>query len=247
MKRIRRTSRSRRSGFTLIEMLVAAAVAAFITAAAATMINGIANASTNAAEYRAAKSEGMASMQRITKRIRSARALGEITPTSMMLWEEDMDGDDVIDDIELAKLEYVSEDKTIVRTTKDKSLLESLGLAALANDVGLNPLLDSSLFTSILGGSTTSEVIVEGVEQLAFNGYPANTDARIVNITFEKPITDDKLVFRDAASPRAPADYLFVNDAKELDEESGRWVRKEESRWTGYSDVRGETVTYPSN
>jgi len=37
MKRIRQTNRYRRSGFTLIEMLVAAAVAAFITAAAATM------------------------------------------------------------------------------------------------------------------------------------------------------------------------------------------------------------------
>ena len=246
MKRIGTTNRYRRSGFTLIEMLVAAAVAAFITAAAATMINGIANASTNAAEYRAAKSEGMASMQRITKRIRAARALGEVTPTSLMLWEEDMDGDDVIDDVELAKLEYVSGDKTIVRTTKDKSLLASLGLAALANDVGLNPLLDSSLFTSILGGSTTTETIAEGVEQLTFNGSPANTDARIINITFEKPMTDDKLVFRDAASPRASGDYLFVDEAKVLDEESGRWVRKEESRWTGYTDLKGETVTFPS-
>jgi len=242
-----RSTRYRRSGFTLIEMLVAAAVAAFITAAAAVMINGIANASFNAAEYRAAKSEGMASMQRLTKRIRSARALGEITSTSMMLWEEDVDGDDVIDDIELAKFEYVPGDKTITRTTKDKSLLESLGWDALANDVGVSPLLDSSLFTTILGGSTTTSTIAENVEQFSFSGYPADTDARIVNIKFEQPMTNDKLVFRDAASPRASADYLFVDEAKILDDESGRWVRKEESRWTGFSDLKGETITFPSN
>ncbi len=241
MKRYRRPKKFHRSGFTLIEMMVAAAVAAFITAAAATMINGIANASINTAEYRAAKSEGMASMQRITQRIRSARAIGEVTSDSIMLWAEDRDGDDQIKELELERIHYDAGEKRIKSTTLQPSVFFPDGVVAgptwLTND-------DFFIGATVLRGET--DVLAEDVEQFSFQGYPDSTDARIVNINFEKPMTNDKLSFRDAASPRAPADYLFVDEAKVLDDESGRWVRTEESRWTGFSDVKGETIIFPN-
>jgi len=243
MKRIRQTNRYRRSGFTLIEMLVAAAVAAFITAAAATMINGIANASTNAAEYRAAKSEGMASMQRITKEIRSARAIGEVTAESVILWNADENNNDKIDDLELKKIHYDSADKAIKLTTLDPGVLAPDGLDTGTDGIMNTGLTAFDLLASIRGDTQT---IAENVEQFSISGYPDSTDARIVNFSFEKPMTDDKLVFRDAASPRAPADYLFVDEAKVMDVDSGRWVRKEESRWTGFSDLKGETIVFPN-
>jgi len=231
----------RRGGFTLIEMLVAAAVAAFITAAAAVMINGIANASLNAAEYRATKSEGMASMQRITKQIRSARAIGEVTTDSIMLWSADRDEDDQIKGLELERIHYDASEKRIKRTTLNPTPLFPDGTV-----VGPLWLVNDDFFIAHAFTFGKTDTIAEGVEQFSFRGYPDSTDARIVNINFEKPMTNDKLVFRDAASPRAPADYLFVDEAKVMDDESGRWVRTEESRWTGFSDVKGETIVFPN-
>jgi prepilin-type N-terminal cleavage/methylation domain-containing protein len=193
--------------FTLVELLTASAITALVAAAAAALIFAIGDASAQTRDLRETKTAGHYALGRIEAAIRSARAIGVVTPTSITLWTADTNGDDVLNVKEVGGIWYDGTTKRITYV----SLPNSTDTSPVILSSFINPTNVGTLLTS-LGNKTV--VWAEGVESLTFTGYPNNTDTRIVDTAFTIGTGVDAVVFRIAASPRASADYLYVSTAQ---------------------------------
>jgi len=237
--RRRRRQHPRRPAFTLIELLIAAMVSALAAAAGTALIYGVSYASTQTRTVRETKSAGNYLLSRLATSIRDARCIGQVTPTSFTVWSQDLNNDDAISLYELGFVYYDSGTKQViyryVQVPGGVVPAVPVTLAAFKNPAAVN--------AQITGPNAKTVVWAEGIETFSLTGSPSYTDTRIVDVKFTIGTGNDEIAFTTAASPRAPADYLFVNEAKVLpDTASDRTTRKEISRWEGYDDIRGVTA-----
>jgi hypothetical protein len=199
--------RGRRRAFTLVELLTSAAITALVAAASTALIFAIGNASTQTRGLRQTKTAGHYALMRIAGTIRSARAIGEVTPTSITLWTSDANGDDVLNLKELGGIWYDGTTKRITYT--------SLPSSADASAINVNSFINSNTVGTLLTSPGNKTVVwAEGVESLTFTGYPSNTNTRIVDTTFTIGTGVDAVSFQISASPRASADYLYKPSAQ---------------------------------
>ena len=194
-------SRCTRRGMTLIELLLAALMTAFISAAAAAMLNGASNASYQSRNARTVTAAGHYAEGRIGAVIRQARGVGKVSSNRISLWVADSNDDDKVQLSEAATITYDASAKVICinQTVASSATVVS---SAIFQDV-------DQLDTAITGAGAKATQWAEDVQACVFEGYPSNTDTRIVNATFTIATGSDAMEFGVTASPKASADYLF--------------------------------------
>ncbi|HKQ50611.1 MAG TPA: prepilin-type N-terminal cleavage/methylation domain-containing protein [Phycisphaerae bacterium] len=230
-----------RRGFTILELLLASMVTALVAASASTFLSATTNASLTTRDVRSTQNAGHFALTQITKAIREARAIGEVTTTSVTLWVNDANKDDKLNLYETAIIHYDAAGKqllyeypkssgatptTVVTTTNFKSAT-TLG--------GLMP-----------SGDKKVVVWATDITSMGFSGNPGGTDARMVETNFTIDLTGQPVAFRGAANARASADYLFYDATQTTPIGSPRKQRKEISRWEGYTPIVGQSAT-PKN
>lgn len=232
-------NRAGRGAFTLVETLIAAMVTALVATAGTTMIFAVSSGTTQTRGVRSSKSVGQYALLRVGRTIREARAIGKLTSSSVTLWAKDLNQDDVINAGELGFIDY-------------DSVAKQLLYGALDPASGINPatvipqsvFVDSAQLLALVPDSARIAVVwADGIESLVLTGYPSNTETRIVNTRLTIGVGSKEVAYQTTASPRAPADYLFLPQALlPPDGPSGRQLRRTISRWDGYGDISGELV-----
>ncbi len=230
----------RRGAFTFVEMLLAAMITALVATTGTTLIYAMTSAAEETRGTRSTKSAGHYALSRVARAIRSSRAIGEVTPTAISVWWGDIDGDDELNLAEMAVIDYDEALEqlryTYLRTptADDRNLITPQGNFESV-----------SVITTLLSSAGAETVVwAKNVEALTFAGFPANTDTRIVELCLTIGSGADETVFRTSASPRAPADYMFVAGAS-LDAASDpadgatRKQRLVVSTWEGLSNTGG--------
>ena len=196
-----------RAAFTLVELLTAAVITALVATAGTTLICAIGNAASSTKDIRKTQTAGHYALARIGDTIRSARAVGLVTSTSITLWLADRNNDDVLNVNELGAILYDGTTRQITFVSMPSSTdLTAVTLARFSSA--------SQVATLLTGTGNLSVVLAEGVESLTFVGYPDNTNTRIIDTTFTIGTGTDAMTFEIAASPRASADYLFKSAAQ---------------------------------
>ena len=223
----------RRSAFTFLELILAAAITALVATAGTTLIFAITNAATQTRNLRSTKAAGDYALFRFARAVRSARAVGNVTPTTITLWVDDKNGNDGLNLNELAYILYDAGEKQIgYRTMESSTNTTEVAAWQFTNFDSLRSLMDNA--------SPQNVIWAYGVETFALDGHPANTDARIVQLQLTIGTGGEEAAFQTSASPRASADYLFNVEARAPPlPGSTRIRRKYYSRWDGYADLMG--------
>ncbi|MCZ6698323.1 MAG: type II secretion system protein [Planctomycetota bacterium] len=224
---------SRRRGFTLIELMLAGMITALVAAAGASLIFATTGASRELGGIRNTKTAGNYALSQIASRIRQARAIGDLRSNQLSLWVEDANGDDVANLNEIATIRYRSGEKTITYLVLDPARASG---SFVVPEWVLTSAPSSQQMISMGGPQPT--VWADDVETFSFSGYPQETDTRIVEVRFTIGQGAGAISFQTTASPRAPADYLFVPEAKATPPPgSSRAQRSLVSPWDGLNDL----------
>jgi len=231
MARIAQQARASQSrpGMTLIELLVAAAITAFVSAAAATLLSAASNASSQSRNVRTISAAGYYAEGRIGATIRQARAIGEVSATHVSLWIDDANGDDRIQLSETGVIFYEDDDDGIFFRQPDSTNTGAATTEVLITDMQVAQKLDQMI-------SDTGAVAVqwaENVQACQFDGYPSLTDTRVVTAAFTLGTGSDATDYAVTASPKAPADYLFSSSTRTAP--SGSETRYRRAKVSPYS------------
>lgn len=234
-------SRPARRGFTMLELLLASMITALVAASSATFLSATTNASLTTRDVRTTQNAGHFALTQISKTIREARAIGQVTTTSVTLWVEDANNDDKLNLYETAIIRYDSAGKQLIYEYPKSS-------GAAPATVVTTPNFKSATTLGSLMPSADKQVEVWATDiiSMGFTGNPGGTDTRMVETNFTIDLTGQPATFRGAANARASADYLFFAPTQTMPIGSTRKQRKEISRWEGYVPVVGESAT-PQN
>ncbi len=223
---------------TLVEMLLAGTVSAITATAGATMIYAVSSASGQTHEVRSAKNKGRFALLRISKAIRSARAIGDVTSTAALLWREDINKDDVPNLYELGLISYAPATQEL---TFDSLTPPVGGIPGIVVPNAQFQDLPTAKSLMVASGNMDTVVWVDGVEAFGLSCFPSKAEARIVDVKFQIRPGKKLLTFSESITPRASADYLFVDQAVEVPVDvSKRKRRKHRSRWKGFYDLKGQ-------
>ncbi len=234
----RRGDRGRR-GFTMLELLLASMVTAFVAASATTFLSATTNASLTTRDVRTTQNAGTYALTQISKTIREARAIGEVTTTSVTLWVNDSNKDDKLNLYETAVIRYDAAGQQLIY-----EYLETPGSGMPTSVVTTGNFKDA---TSLRGLMPTADkkTVVWGTDiiSMGFTGQPGGTDTRMVEMNFTIDLTGQPATFRGAANVRASADYLFYDVTQTAAPiGSTRKHRKEIYQWDGYTSVSNKTL-----
>jgi|GEM_PF-1591496 len=238
-RRGRRVTRSRacRAAFTLIETMIAAMVTALVATAGTALVFAVSSGTTQTRDVRGGKSMGQYTLARIGRTVREARAIGEVTSTSVTLWAADTNQDDVINAGELGFIEYDSAAKQVFYGTLDPASGISPALP-----VSQSAFTDAIQLQTIVPDNAKMYIVwADNIETLTLTGYPSSTETRIVGAHLTIGTGTEAVAYQTTASPRAPADYLFLPQAQlPPNGPSGRQLRRDFSRWDGYGDISAQ-------
>lgn len=237
-------TRARRGAFTLMETIIAATITALVATAGTTLVFAVAGGTTQTRGVRSTKSMGQYALSRIGRTIRQSRAIGELTSTSVSLWAKDINQDDVVNAGELGFIDYDPVTKQVLYGALDPAS----GIAPTLV-IPRNAFVDSAQLLALVPDSAKIAVVwADGIESLVLTGYPSMTETRIVGTWLTIGVGSKEVAYQTTASPRAPADYLFLPQAVlPADGPSGRQRRRSTSRWDGFGDISGNSVwTEPS-
>jgi hypothetical protein len=225
----------------MVETLLAAMITALVATTGTTLIYAMTSAAEETRGTRSTKTAGHYALSRVARAIRSSRALGEVTPSAISVWWRDSDGDDEPNLAEMAVIDYDAALEQLRYTYLPTPDADAQNLIISQDDFkGV-----STIATHLGNAGAETVVWAKNVEALTFAGFPENTDARIVEVCLTIGTGADETVFRTSASPRAPADYLFV-PAATLDAASDpadgatRKQRLVVSTWEGLSTTANE-------
>lgn len=194
--------------FTVVELLLAATITAVVATGATALISAVSYASQQTRDIRSTQTAGHYALTRLAETIRSARAIGAVGATQVVLWTtKDANGDDAVNLDEVAVIRYDTLTKQIS--------YESLPASSNATVLSLADLTSAQFVTNQLNvPQKKTAVWAGGVESLAFVGYPSDIATRIIDVNFTIGAGSNAMAFRTAVSPRAPGDYLFVLQAQ---------------------------------
>jgi len=233
MALVKRTSiaRTHRSAMTLIELLVAAAITSVVAAAAATLLSAASNASSQSRNVRTINSAGYYAEGRIGATVRQARAIGEVKSDKVGLWVADANDDDNIQLSETGVIYYDGDANAIYFLQTDSTATGAATTAVAATDLLVADKLDGLIREA---GSTPVQW-AEDVHACTFDGYPSLSDTRVVTASFTIGSGNDATDFAVTASPKAPADYLFISRTRIAP--SGTETRYRRGKVSPYSGV----------
>jgi len=213
--------------------MLASTITALVAAGGASMIFAVCQANDSTGDVRAVKSSGNYVLSRVASSIRCARAIGEVTNTSITLWVDDLNGDDRMTMNETATIYYDSANKRILYSRPAETSANASSMTVAASDITSAAAYNSKL-SSV--DAVRNSVWATDVEACRFIGYPSNTDTRLVETRIALATEDGQQAFRISASPRASADYLFVSGANGSPMTgSTRYQRTKVSSYSGVS------------
>ncbi len=230
-------------GFTLVELLMAASCTAIVAASSTTLVFAIAQASRETKEVRSAKSTGNYAVSRINRTIREARSIGTVTSSAVSLWVDDIKDDDRISLYEIGMIRYDADSDQIqyLQMTNPGGVIPTVPVT-LADFQNVE-----ALATKMVGPNLETQVWATDISEFEFSGYPSNTDTRLIDVRLVIEMTNESLVFKGAATPKASGEYLFVDGAiGEASAASGRLRRLVPAKWEGLADLRALQVGPPT-
>lgn len=231
-------SRTARGGFTMLELLLASMVTALVAASASTFLSATTNASLTTRDVRSTQNAGHYALTQITKAIREARGIGEVTTTSVTLWVNDTNKDDKLNLYETAVIRYDAAGQQLIYEYPEPP---DSGTPATVVSTG-NFKSATTLASLFPSADKTTVVWCTDIISMGFSGNPSGTDTRMVETTFTLDLTGQPVTFRGAANARASADYLFYDVTQTAAPiGSTRKQRKEISLWDGYSSISNKT------
>jgi len=233
--------RPQHRAFTLIELLVAATITSLTAAAGAAFIGAVADASLTSRDVSAVKAQGHYALTQVSRTIRQARNVGQVTSSSVTLWNKDANSDDIVNLYEASVIRYDSTNQQIVY-----DYMQQPG-TPVTTTISRATLVDApTLQTAMPSADKKSVVWATGVSSCTFTGTPSLTDTRMVQIVFTINNNGQQVPFRTAVGPRAPGDYLFyTNTTAAPPLGSTRKARAYFSRWTGFGDVTTAMYAIP--
>lgn len=226
-----RTTTKRRGAFTMVEMLLASTIAALAATAGATVIYAISSNATETRDYRTQRTAGHYALNVLGRTIREARSIGYVTGDNVALWLDDSNENDRIDVHELGRIIFDTDRSQLVFEYFDDG-----GAPAPVDAAPTTVFTDQAVLTATMNvtGKQTM-ILADGVSAASFSGYPDSVEARVVQSKFTIEVNGEPEMFLIAASPRAPADYLFYSESKFAPSaRSPRPKRKMLSRWNGF-------------
>ncbi len=218
----------------MIELLIASTVTALVAASGATFVSAMSNASLTTRNVTETKTAGHYASFQMTKVIREARGVGQVTPSTVTLWLSDQSSDDNLNLYETGVLRYDSVNKEVVL-----DYLQPAGGVSPVTTASTATFSDSALLTAAMPPADKKSTIwAENIDSLTFTGQGSGVQTRMVEVTFTVNINGQPTAFRAAAAPRAQADYLFYPETQSPPlTNSNRKIRKAISSWMGLSNV----------
>ena len=233
-------SRVARGGFTMLELLLASMVTALVAASATTFLSATTNASLTTRDVRSTQNAGHYALTQITKAIREARGIGEVTTTSITLWVNDANKDDKLNLYETAVIRYDAAGKQLIYEYPESSGATPATVVTTAD-------FKSTTTLEGLMPSADKKVVVWATDiiSMGFSGQPGGVETRMVETNFTIDMTGHPVTFRGAANARASADYLFYDVTQTAAPiGSTRKQRRELSLWNGYTNLTGKTLEF---
>lgn len=233
-----------RRGYTMLELLVASIVTALVAASSATFLSATTNASLTTRDVRTAQQTGHYTLAQFGKAIREARAVGQVTASTITLWVGDFNGDDKLNLYETAIVRFDAVEKQLFF---DYLAIPQGGMPTTT--VTTNDFTNATNLAARMPSADKRTVTwCTNVPSLGFSGKPSGTDARMIELTFNLDISGQSVAFRGSGNARASADYLFYSQTQTSPPiGSGRKHRKEISRWDGYSTIVGGSTALNLN
>jgi hypothetical protein len=213
-------------------------VTALVAASATTFLSATTNASLTTRDVRGTQNAGHFALSQMTKVIREARAVGEVTATSVTLWVNDANKDDKLNLYETAVIRYDAGGKQLLleypEAPESGAPTTLVNTSDFKNAVTLGGLIPSADKKTVIWATD--------ITSMGFSGHPGGTETRMVEMNFTVNLNGLPATFRGAANARATADYLFY-DTTQTSPPMGstRAARKELAQWTGYAHVSGKT------
>lgn len=235
----RRRDHHFRRGFTILELLLASMVTALVAASATTFLSATTNASLTTRDVRTTQNAGHYALTQISKAVREARAIGEVTTTSVTVWVEDTNNDDKLNLYETAIIRYDAAGQRLIYEYPEAP--ESGAPATLLNTANFKDVVALASLIPVADKKTV--VWCTDIISMGFSGHPSGTETRMVETTFTLDLTGQPATFRGAANARASADYLFYDVTQSPPPiGSARKQRKEISLWDGYTSIVSKTL-----
>ncbi len=235
-------SRSRirpRPGYTMLELLLASMVTALVAGSSAAFLSAVTNASMTTRDIRGAQTTGHYALGQINQTIRAARAIGQVTASTITVWLGDYNKDDKLNLYETGIIYY---DPTGKQILFDYMEIPAGGMPATT--VTTAEFTNYVTLSAKMANADKRTVSWAGsVSSLGFTANTNKTDARMVESNFNIDLNLQSASFRGSASTRGSSDYLFYPQTQTPPPiGSGRRGRFTVSRWDGYSAIVGSAT-----
>jgi type II secretory pathway component PulJ len=200
--------RSPRAGLTLVELVLAMAITATIALCVTGVAVALAAAQDNADESSECIQTGRSALNRIQTYVSRAKLVTAVGDGAIVFWEEDENGDGLINLSELYEVGYHAEDRTLRlhRVAFDDGMDEAL-LAALNHTVTLASAADCATAVDIITNDADHRDRIEAEEVDAFEvaAYPDCPRTKLVTVRLVVGEGETRAVFRSAVNLRADA------------------------------------------
>lgn len=197
------TNTNRQLGFTLVELVIAMVITAVIglSVVIASSALSAAQASTDCLSENV--QAGRVSMRTLESDIRRARlVLSSATPTALMLWKGDSNGDKVIDLDEIVLLEWVSDQHLVQEVTvtgMPGGLNTPYTLAQAVNFAQVRQTMMSSTY----GNYRQTRTLAENVGSLSLVISPAPPSSKTVLARMQIGPADQRITLTNTINLRA--------------------------------------------
>lgn len=228
-----------RPGYTLLELLLASMVTALVAGSSAAFLSAVTNASMTTRDIRGAQTTGHYALGQINRTIRAARAIGQVTTSTITVWLGDYNKDDKMNLYETGIIYYDATGKQILF---DYMEIPTSGMPATT--VTTAEFTNYAALSARMANADKRTVSWAGsVSSLGFTANTATTDARMIESAFNIDLNLQSASFRGSASTRGSSDYLFYSQTQTAPPfGSGRRARFIVSRWDGYSALVGKST-----
>lgn len=175
-------SKKLKSGWTLIELLMALMVSSIILAAVATFAAAISSANTGADEIQQKQARLRTAMVKLSEVIKYSKMVCYSSATDIAIWTEDKDNDIQIDSDEIVYIEKGESSNYIKITEFNYVAGTSITMSQIINGTA-----KSWLMTNAFKGQYT---LIDNCSNVVFNFDETPPAAKIVSIKFDYPSLD---------------------------------------------------------
>jgi prepilin-type N-terminal cleavage/methylation domain-containing protein len=201
-----------RRGLTLIELSIGMLITSMVAGAASAFMLAVSKSWQNGQLSQSAQAINMQAMTALQNELRSAKAIGAyrpgallgglslVSPSSLILWKDDTNGDGQVQFSELEMIEYNPSNQTIYKYVPNPPLL------GLDPAVAWNAMTNTLVLTTFKL-TTNQQIMSRHVDGVHFYLWTAASAAQAPTLEFQlyfKPDADHEQVQYGSASLRAP-------------------------------------------